>query len=116
MILTMDLLKNYFKPEFLNRIDETIVFKPLEKDIQLKIIDKLLFELDQKLLKEYITISYSNNLKEYILNQAFDISYGARPLRRAIQRYLEDDISEKILRSELKDGKNVIVDLENDEL
>lgn len=112
----MDLLKNYFKPEFLNRIDETIVFKPLEKNIQLKIIDKLLFELDQKLLKEYITISYSNNLKEYILNQAFDISYGARPLRRFIQKTIETYIATLIIKGEIKPNIPYLLDIENDNL
>ncbi len=112
----MDLLKNYFKPEFLNRIDETIVFKPLEKNIQLKIIDKLLFELDQKLLKEYITISYSNNLKEYILNQAFDISYGARPLRRFIQKTIETYIATLIIKGEIKPNIPYLLDIDNDNL
>ena len=98
----ISLLKNHFKPEFINRIDETIVFKPLDKTVQLKIIDKLLRELDERLLKEYITIKYSSELKQYILDQAFDISYGARPLRRFIQKFVETYIATLIIKGEIK--------------
>lgn len=98
----LDILKKSFKPEFINRIDETIVFKPLSKDVQLKIIDKLLHELDLRLLREYITIKYSDELKEYILNQAFDISFGARPLRRFIQNFVETYIATGIIKGDIK--------------
>ena len=98
----LDILKKSFKPEFINRIDETIVFKPLSKDVQLKIIDKLLHELDLRLLREYITIKYSDELKKYILDQAFDISFGARPLRRFIQNFVETYIATGIIKGDIK--------------
>lgn len=112
----MNILRNYFKPEFLNRIDETIVFKPLEKDVQLKIIDKLLRELDNRLLAQDIIIKYSDNLKEYILNQSFDISYGARPIKRYISKLLETYIATKIIKGEIKPNTNYTLDISNDEL
>ncbi len=110
----IDLLKNYFKPEFINRIDETIVFKPLSKDVQLKIIDKLLRELDERLLKENITIKYTPELKQYILAQAFDISYGARPLRRFIQKFVETYIATKIIKGEVKPDTLYSLTIEGD--
>lgn len=97
----MNVLKNYFKPEFLNRIDETIVFKPLEKSVQLQIIDKLLHELDLRLLKESIIITYTTNLKNYILDQSFDITYGARPIRRFIQKFVETYIATAIIKGDI---------------
>jgi len=110
----LDLLKNYFKPEFINRIDETIVFKPLERDVQLKIIDKLLRELDERLLREYITIRYSDELKQHILDQAFDISYGARPLRRYIQKFVETFVATAIIKGDIKPNVIYTLTVEND--
>ena len=111
----IDLLKNYFKPEFINRIDETIVFKPLSKDVQLKIIDKLLRELDERLLRENITIKYTPELKQYILDQAFDISYGARPLRRFIQKFVETYIATKIIKGDVKPDTLYSLTVEGDQ-
>ncbi len=112
----INILKNNFKPEFLNRIDETIVFKPLEKDIQLKIINKLLSELDTRLLSQEITIKYSDNLKNYILDQSFDITYGARPIRRYIQKLIETYIATNIIKGNIKPNILYTLDVENDNL
>ena len=95
----IDLIKNYFKPEFLNRIDEIIVFNPLTKDVQIKIVDKILHELDLRLLAQDIHIKYTDSLKHYIIDQAFDITYGARPIRRFIQKYVETYIATEIIKS-----------------
>ncbi len=111
----LDILKKSFKPEFINRIDETIVFKPLTKDVQLKIIDKLLRELDERLLREYITIKYSPELKQYILDQAFDISFGARPLRRFIQNFVETYIATGIIKGDVKPNIEYTLTVEKDE-
>ena len=112
----INVLKNYFKPEFLNRIDETIVFKPLEKNVQLEIIDKLLHELDLRLLKEYITISYTTNLKNYILAQSFDITYGARPIRRYIQKFVETYIATNIIKGTILPNVHYELDVKDDKL
>lgn len=112
----MNVLKNYFKPEFLNRIDETIVFKPLDKSVQLQIIDKLLHELDLRLLKESIIITYTQKLKEYILDQSFDITYGARPIRRFIQKFIETYIATSIIKGDIKPDVKYSLDIDGDSL
>ena len=112
----IDLIKNYFKPEFLNRIDEIIVFNPLTKDVQIKIVDKILHELDLRLLAQDIHIKYTDSLKHYILDQAFDITYGARPIRRFIQKYVETYIATEIIKSNIKPGVNYVLDSQGGDL
>ncbi len=112
----IDLIKSYFKPEFLNRIDEIIVFNPLAKDVQTKIVNKMLRELDQRLLAQDIHITYTDSLKQYVLSQAFDISYGARPLKRFIQKYIETYIAEQIIRSNILPTVEYVLDCQNGEL
>jgi ATP-dependent chaperone protein clpB len=112
----IDLIKNYFKPEFLNRIDEIIVFNPLTKDVQIKIVDKILHELDIRLLAQDIHIKYTDSLKHYILDQAFDITYGARPIRRFIQKYVETYIATEIIKSNVKPGVNYVLDSQGGDL
>ncbi len=112
----IDLIKTYFKPEFLNRIDEIIVFNPLTKDIQTKIVNKMLHELDIRLISQDIHITYTDSLKQYVLNQAFDISYGARPLKRFIQKYIETYIAEQIIKSNIIPEKEYVLDSQNGEL
>lgn len=112
----IDLIKNYFKPEFLNRIDEIIVFNPLTKDVQIKIVDKILHELDLRLLAQDIHIKYTDSLKHYIIDQAFDITYGARPIRRFIQKYVETYIATEILKSNIKPGVNYVLDSQGGDL
>lgn len=110
------LIKNYFKPEFLNRIDEIIVFNPLTKDVQIKIVDKILHELDLRLLAQDIHIKYTDSLKHYIIDQAFDITYGARPIRRFIQKYVETYIATEIIKSNIKPGVNYVLDSQGGDL
>lgn len=112
----IDLIKNYFKPEFLNRIDEIIVFNPLTKDVQIKIVDKILHEFDIRLLAQDIHIKYTDSLKHYILDQAFDITYGARPIRRFIQKYVETYIATEIIKSNVKPGVNYVLDSQGGDL
>lgn len=112
----INLIKNYFKPEFLNRIDEIIVFNPLTKDVQIKIVDKILHELDLRLLAQDIHIKYTDSLKHYIIDQAFDITYGARPIRRFIQKYVETYIATEIIKSNIKPGVNYVLDSQGGDL
>ena len=105
----MDALKETFRPEFLNRVDEIVVFNQLTESQLIKIIDLMLDDTRKSLEDKNISIAISNEAKKYILNKGTDIKYGARPLRRAIQRYLEDELSDMILRSELTSGKKVCV-------
>ena len=110
------LLKENFKPEFLNRIDEIITFNPLDKDVQFKIVTKLLRNLDMRLIAQGINITYTDALKNYILNQSFDEEYGARPIKRFIQKYVETFIATKIIKGEIKPGVPYVLDAINDEL
>ena len=112
----MDRLKEYFRPEFLNRVDEIISFDALNKEQLLKIVDLMLKDTSKALQDKDISMEISASAKNYLLEKGTDIKFGARPLRRAIQRYIEDELSEMILRNELLDGQNVIIDFEKDKL
>ncbi len=109
-------LKDTFRPEFLNRVDEIIIFDSLTKDQLLKIVDLMLEDTKNALKNKLITLEVSLSAKEYLLEKGTDYKYGARPLRRAIQRYVEDVLSEMILRSELLDGQTVNLNCVNNEL
>ena len=109
-------LKEVFRPEFLNRVDEIITFDSLTKEQLLQIVDLLLKNTKNALDNKNIKLDVSDEAKRYILDKGTDIKYGARPLRRAIQRYVEDEISEMILRGELAQGNTVKVELEGDKL
>ena len=112
----IDRLKEYFRPEFLNRIDEIIVFDSLTKTELLQIVELMLKDTVKALADKNISLNVSENAKDFILEKGTNLKYGARPLRRAIQRYVEDEISEMILRSEVVDGQTIKVDLKNDVL
>ena len=107
-------LKRAFAPEFLNRIDDVIVFNSLQKEDIFKIIDIELKELFGRLLLMGYQIQLTENAKEFIAEKGFDPNFGARPLNRAIQKYLEDPIAEEILKGELKEGDTLEVDFVKD--
>ena len=109
----IDKLKEVFRPEFLNRVDEIISFDALTESQLLEIVDIMLNETKKALNDKDIKMEITNKAKHYLLEKGTDIKFGARPLRRAIQRYIEDELSEMILKGELLDGKTVIVDLKN---
>ncbi len=111
-----NLLKKYFKPEFLNRIDEIITFNPLSKDVQFKIVTKLLHNLDTRLLAQGISITFTDALKKHILDESFDLEYGARPIKRYITKYIETFIAEKIIRGDLKPSIEYVLDASNGEI
>ena len=110
------LLKNSFKPEFLNRIDEIIYFHPLNKDVQLKIVTKLLRNLDERLIAQGINITFTDSLKKYILDEAYDPEYGARPVKRFIQKYIETYVATKIIKGDIKPDIPYVLDALNNEL
>ena len=111
-----DSLKDVFRPEFLNRIDEIIVFDSLNKDELLQIVDLMLKDTIKALKAKDISFEISDSAKQFILDKGTNIKFGARPLRRANQRYLEDEISEKILKGELTNGQTIKINLSNNEL
>ena len=112
----IDSLHDIFRPEFLNRVDEIVPFDPLTKEQLLQIVDLMLNDTRKALSDKDITMIISSNAKNYILDKGTNIKFGARPLRRAIQRYIEDELSEMILKGELLDGQTVLVDYINDNL
>ena len=112
----LDALRQNFRPEFLNRVDEIVVFNPLSESQLLQIVDLMLFDTQKVLADKNITMKVSQDAKKYLLKQGTDLKYGARPLRRAIQRYIEDELSDLILKSELKNGQTVQIELNNDKL
>ena len=109
-------LKELFRPEFLNRVDEIVTFDSLTSDELLQIIDLLLKHTDEALANKDIKLSVTASAKKYVLEKGTDLKYGARPLRRAIQKYIEDEIAEMLLRSEVMPGQTVKVDCKKDEL
>ncbi len=109
-------LKDIFRPEFLNRVDEIVVFDSLTKEQLLQIIDLLLKSTSEALLNKEITLEVSDSAKQYILEKGTDLKYGARPLRRAIQRYIEDEISDMILKGEVLPYQHLTVDFEDNKL
>lgn len=112
----IDSLKEVFRPEFLNRVDEIISFDSLTKEQLLQIIDLMLKDTIKALNEKDIKMNITKNAKDYLLDKGTDIKFGARPLRRAIQRYIEDELSEMILKGELTDGQTVKIDFEDDKL
>ncbi len=109
-------LKNYFKPEFINRLDDLIIFNPLGKEEIKKIVDILLKGVKEKLKEKDIEIEVTDAAKELIAEAGFDPVYGARPLKRAVQELIEDTLAEKILEGAVKEGDKVIFDAENGEI
>ena len=106
----MDSLKDVFRPEFLNRVDEIVTFDPLTNEQLLQIVDLMLNDTVKALADKDIKMNITKAAKNYILEKGTDIKFGARPLRRAIQRYVEDELSEMILKQELLDGQTVNID------
>lgn len=112
----LDALKDTFRPEFLNRIDEIVVFNPLNNNELIQIVDLMLLDTSKALDDKNIIMNVTKEAKNWLLEKGTDLKYGARPLRRAIQRYVEDELSDMILKGELKNGENVSIDVVNDKL
>ena len=112
----MDSLKDVFRPEFLNRVDEIVAFDSLTKEQLMQIVDLMLKNTIEALKEKDIQIEINKQAKTFILEKGTDVKFGARPLRRAIQRYLDDELSEMILRGQLSDGETVVVNLKSDKL
>uniref|UniRef100_A0A0E0NFQ8 Clp R domain-containing protein n=1 Tax=Oryza rufipogon TaxID=4529 RepID=A0A0E0NFQ8_ORYRU len=110
--LVMEELKAFFRPELLNRIDEMVVFRPLEKTQMLAILDIILQEVKGRLLALGIGLEVSDAMKDLICEEGYDKSYGARPLRRAVTHLIEDVISEAILFGEYKPGDTILMDID----
>lgn len=111
--LIMQELKNTFRPEFINRIDEIIIFNSLKKEIIGDIVDKIIKEVDSRLNQNYIHIAITNEAKEKIINEAYDERYGARPIKRYITKNIESIIAHKLIEDNINVGSKLVIDYDN---
>jgi ATP-dependent Clp protease ATP-binding subunit ClpC len=112
--MVFDELKNFFRPEFLNRLDETIVFKSLTKP-EVREISEFEFNKTFKLVREKgFNITLTEQFKKRVIDEGFNPRYGARPLRRSIMRLLEDELAEALLKAPAVEGEHIVVDLDQD--
>jgi ATP-dependent Clp protease ATP-binding subunit ClpC len=108
--------KRVFKPEFLNRISDIIFFRPLDKNDLTKIVELETANFAKRIAERKIDLTFTAEAKLLLIEKGYDEKYGARPLRRAVEHYLEDPLAEAILRGDVKDGEPVTVDREGDKL
>jgi ATP-dependent Clp protease ATP-binding subunit ClpB len=112
----MNELRAHFRPEFLNRVDDIVLFKPLTLSEIKKIVDLLLNLLRSRLAERHIEIELTDAAKEFVAHEGYDPVYGARPLKRFIQRHVETALSRKLISGEISDNSRIIVDLKKGEL
>ena len=109
-------LSKYFKPEFINRIDEIVVFKKLSKEVLYEVLDKIINEIDRRLTELNIKIKLSKKAKDYFIENGYDEYFGARPLKRLINRELETKLAKLLIENKIKPNKEVNIDIEKEEL
>ena len=114
--LVMDELRHTFKPEFINRIDEIIIFKSLNKDVVYDILNKIINEVQERLSDKKIKITLTDTAKKYIIDHSYDERYGARPIKRYVSRNVETMLANAIITDKVKFNSEVIIDVENDQL
>ena len=114
--LVLEQLKQYFKPEFLNRIDEIIIFNSLSKDVVYNILDNIIFEIEDRLKDKNIKLNLTYKAKEFIINNAYDPNYGARPIRRYVQANVETLIAKNIIQGNINFGQIINIDVKDEKL
>ena len=108
---TMDAVKKAFKPEFINRLDDVVMFEPLSEDLLRGIVDIQLRGLSERLDARRLTLQVSDSAKSWLAERGYDPAYGARPLRRTIQQAIGDKLAKKLLAGDIVDGDTVHVDV-----
>ncbi len=111
----LDETKRIFKPEFLNRLNDLVIFKPLGREEMEAIINLELRNLRERLKERELTFEFTNEVKSFLIQKGYDDKYGARPLRRAVEKYLEDSLAEAILNGDIKPGETINISLQEDE-
>ena len=111
----MDEAKKSFKPEFLNRLTEIVIFRPLAKESMSSIVDLELEKVSNRLKDKKLKIEVSDEAKEFLIEKGYDEKLGARPLRRAVEKYLEDTLAEELLSGNLRKNKPITVVLSDDD-
>ena len=114
--MVMNDLRAHFRPEFLNRLDETILFKPLNKDNIYHIIDLLVKDVNRRLADKEISLSLTEAAKNYVVGGGYDPTYGARPLKRYLQKHVETLAAKLMLEGEIRAGETIVIDVENEKL
>ena len=114
--LVMNELKHTFKPEFINRIDEIIIFKSLDKKVVYEILDKIISDIERRLDDKKITLKLTDKAKDFIINNSYDEKYGARPIKRFVSRNLETLLANEIINDNIKFGEEVTIDEQNNNL
>jgi ATP-dependent Clp protease ATP-binding subunit ClpB len=105
-----ELLKEKFRPEFLNRIDEIVFFRPLGREVQVKIVEKMLRQLIERLKTQYIAVEFTKAVSEFVIDQAYSFEYGARPIKRFIQKELETFLARNLISGTLDASKKFVID------
>ncbi len=108
-------VEHHFRPEFLNRVDDVIVFKSLSRDDLKTIVDYELAKVFKRLTEHGLKLELTGSAKEFLIDKGYNPEFGARPLRRAIEHYLEDPLSEAVLRGEFKDKNLIKIDVQDEE-
>ncbi len=111
--LVMDELKKTFKPEFINRIDEIIIFNSLNKKVVYEILDKIIKEIEDRLQDKHIHVSLTDKAKDYVIDSSYDELYGARPIKRFVSRNIETLLANEIISDHIKFGDNIIIDIDD---
>ncbi len=111
--LVMDELKKTFKPEFINRIDEIIIFNSLNKKVVYEILDKIIKEIEDRLQDKHIHVSLTDKAKDYVIDSSYDELYGARPIKRFVSRNIETLLANEIISDHIKFGDNIIIDVDD---
>jgi ATP-dependent Clp protease ATP-binding subunit ClpC len=112
----MDEAKRLFRPEFLNRLDDIIVFRALSKPDLIKILDLEVAKVTDRIQKRNFKLVFDDKARDFLVEKGYDPAYGARPMRRAVERFLEDPLAEEILKGNLHEGEPVQVTVEKDKL
>lgn len=114
--LVMNELHHTFKPEFINRIDEIIIFKSLDKTVVYDILDKIIKEIEDRLSDKKIKIELTEEAKKFIIDQSYDEKFGARPIKRYVSRNLETLIANEIIMDKIEFDSTIVVDVDHDHL
>ena len=112
----MDEVRNHFRPEFINRVDEIIVFKPLTKDVIYQILDKIISDIEKRLSMNDIHIKLTDKAKDYLVEAGYDVNYGARPLKREVSKTVESILAHGLIKGNIKYGETVTFDVAQNEL
>ncbi len=112
----MDEVRSHFRPEFINRVDEIIVFKPLTKDVIYQILDKIISDIENRLSMNDIHIKLTDKAKDYLVDAGYDVNYGARPLKREVSKTVESLLAHELVKGNIKYGETVTFDVKDNEL